>query len=106
MAFHHYAHINATDEQAAAITDGPELNNEALRLERQGNLAGAELKHLEALRVKETGLGTDHITTAMSYNSLGELYLQMEQLDKAEEYLNTVLCVREHKDPASELALV
>jgi len=104
MAFHRFAHVNPTDEQAAALTDGPELNNQALRLEKQGDLAGAELKHLEALRVKEAGLGTDHITTAVSYNGLGELYLQMGQLDKAEEYLNKALRVRERKGPASDLA--
>ncbi|KAI1797906.1 hypothetical protein LXA43DRAFT_876736 [Ganoderma leucocontextum] len=105
MAFYTNFNVNPTDAQVTGLTDSVELNNQALRLERRGDFAGAELKHLEAIRVKEAGVGTDHITTAVSYNGLGELYLKMEQLDKAEEYLNKALRVREHLGPASDLAV-
>ncbi len=105
MALHPNVNINPTDSQAAGLTVGPTFNTQALRFERQGDFAGAELKHLEAIRIKEAGPGTDHVTTAISYNGLGELYLKMGQLDKAEEYLNKALRVREHNGPASDLAV-
>ncbi|TBU48307.1 hypothetical protein BD309DRAFT_949805 [Dichomitus squalens] len=97
--------VNPTAAQAMGIGDGVALNNEALRLESQGDLAGAEHKHLETISVKEAGLGTDHSTTAVSYNGLGELYLKMERRDKAEEYLTKALRVREHCGPAADLAV-
>ncbi|KAI0361587.1 hypothetical protein OH77DRAFT_1417867 [Trametes cingulata] len=87
------------------VTDGVDLNNQALRLERQGDLQGAERAHLEAIRVKEAGLGTDHFTTAVSYNGLGELYLKMGRLDQAEEYLNKALRVRSQSGPKVDLAV-
>ncbi|PIL31938.1 hypothetical protein GSI_06642 [Ganoderma sinense ZZ0214-1] len=104
MALHTNVNINPTDAQAVALTHGPALNNEALRLERHGDLAGAERKHIEAIQMKEASVGADHVSTAISYNGLGELYLKMELLDKAEEYLNQALRVRERKGPKSDLA--
>lgn len=97
--------VNPSAGVASAVASGSQLNNEALRLERQGDIEGAERKHLEAIRVKEAGLGTDDVTTALSYNGLGELYLTMQRLDKAEEYLNKALRVREHAGPRSDLAV-
>ncbi|TBU35270.1 hypothetical protein BD311DRAFT_773404 [Dichomitus squalens] len=72
--------VNPTAAQAMGIGDGVALNNEALRLESQGDLAGAEHKHLEAIRITEAGLGTDHFTPA-------------------------ALRVREHSGPAADLAV-
>ena len=99
------AHVNPSAGQAVGLTSGVDLNNHALSLERQGDLAGAERAHLQAIQVKEASLGTDHYTTALSYNGLGELYLTLERLDKAEEYLNKALRVREHSGPRSDLAV-
>lgn len=53
----------------AAFTSGPAVNAEALRLESLGDFVGAGRKHLEAIRMKEVGVGTGQITTAISYNS-------------------------------------
>ena len=53
MAFN--VQVNPTAARAMGIGEGVALNNEALRLESQGDLAGAERKHLEAIRVKEAG---------------------------------------------------
>ena len=103
MAFN--VQVNPPAARVMGIGEGVALNNEALRLESQGDLAGAERKHLEAIWVKEAGLGTDDSTTAVSYNGLGELYLSMERLDKAEEYLTKALRVRERSGPASDLAV-
>ena len=99
------AQVNPSPASAQSITEGAKLNNEALRLERQGDLAGAEQHHLQAIEVKEAGLGVDHVTTALSYNGLGELYLTTNKLDKAEEYLKKALRVREHSGPKSDLAV-
>ncbi|KAI0639427.1 hypothetical protein C8Q77DRAFT_1046295 [Trametes polyzona] len=87
------------------LTDGVDLNNHALRLDRLGDLQGAEWAHLEAIRVKEAGLGVDHFTTAVSYNGLGELYLKINNIDKAEEFLNKALNVRTRSGPKADLAV-
>ncbi|KAI0825107.1 hypothetical protein BC628DRAFT_1489036 [Trametes gibbosa] len=87
------------------LTRGVALNNSALKLERQGDLNGAERAHLEAIQDKEAGLGTDHFTTAVPYNGLGELYLKTEQLDKAGEYLNKALRVGTQSGPKPDLAV-
>ncbi|KAI0756962.1 hypothetical protein C8Q80DRAFT_67951 [Daedaleopsis nitida] len=102
---HSTTRINPTAGQAVGVMAGVQLQNDALRLERQGDFTGAEQKYLQAIRVKESGLGTNDITTALSYNSLGELYLTMTRLDKAEEYLNKALRVRERAGPPSDLAV-
>ena len=98
-------HINPTAGQAHGLTSGVGLNNEALRLEAMGDLEGAERMHLRAIEVKEASLGPGDMTTAVSYNGLGELYLTMQRLDKAEEYLNKALRVREHSGPKSDLSV-
>ncbi|KAH9944360.1 uncharacterized protein BXZ73DRAFT_87274 [Epithele typhae] len=91
----------APDGRDAAI----ELNNEAILLERQGDFAGAESKHLQAIRIKEATRGVDSITTAVSYNGLGELYATIGNLDNAEEYLIKAVSVRERFGLKSDLAV-
>ncbi|KAI9063088.1 hypothetical protein FKP32DRAFT_1628777 [Trametes sanguinea] len=98
-------HINPTPGNAAAVMDGSALQNEALQLERKGDLVGAERAFLQALQVKEAGLGADAVSTALSCNGLGELYLKMGRLDQAEHYLNRALNVRSHAGPAADLAV-
>ncbi|TFK93456.1 hypothetical protein K466DRAFT_537921 [Polyporus arcularius HHB13444] len=98
-------HINPSAGTALGLSSGVALNNQALQLEAAGDLQGAERLHLQAIEVKEASLGTDHVTTALSYNGLGELYLTMQRLDKAEEYLDKALRVREHSGPKSDLAV-
>ncbi|KAI0651881.1 hypothetical protein C8Q79DRAFT_935262 [Trametes meyenii] len=98
-------HINPNEGVVAGVTDGIASNNQALRLERQGDLQGAEQAHLEAIRVKKAGFGMEHFTTAVSYNGLGELYLKMERLEQAEEYLNKALRVRRRSGPKPDLAV-
>lgn len=99
------AHINPTGKQTNGLTSGVDLNNKALSSESQGDIAGAERVHLQAIQVKEASLGTEHFTTAVSYNGLGELYLKTAQLDKAEEYLKKAMSVREHEGPKEDLAV-
>ena len=73
------------------------LNNEALQLEEMGDFAGAEKKHLEALRMKIIGSGEDSIPVALTKNGLGELYLKMGELDKAQKMLEESYAVRSSK---------
>lgn len=89
---------------AEATRQGSELNNAALALRKAGDLKGAERLDLQAIRVKEAGLGKDHISTAISYNSLGEVYIRMGKLDEAEPYLLRALEVRRVDGPKSDLA--
>lgn len=99
-------HANPGLEQVLAVTQGSQLNNEGLALRRAGDLAGAEKKDLEAIRLKEAAFGSDNITTALSYNSLGEVYLEMGpgRLDDAEKYLKLALAARENTGPTADLA--
>ncbi|EIW64650.1 uncharacterized protein TRAVEDRAFT_112059 [Trametes versicolor FP-101664 SS1] len=80
------------------------MNNQALQLQRQGDFQAAERVYLQAIQVKEAGLGTEHFTTAVSYNGLGELYLKMDRLDEAGEYLNKALRIRSVSGPKVDLA--
>nr|VWO98909.1 MFS domain-containing protein [Ganoderma boninense] len=91
--------------QVMSFEDSRVLHEEAKDLENQGRLAAAEHKYLEAIRARESGLGPDHYTTATSYDSLGELYFKMEQLDKAEEYLNKALHARKDSGFNADLAM-
>ncbi|KAI8995655.1 hypothetical protein BD414DRAFT_456716 [Trametes punicea] len=84
---------------------GVALQNGALQLESQGDLAGAEQACLQAIQVKEAGLGANAVSTALSYNSLDELLLTMERLDQAEHYLMKALEVRSQAGPAADLAV-
>lgn len=97
-------HPNPSAQQVRALNRGAQLNNEGLALRRAGDLEGAENKDLEAIRVKEGAFGSSHITTALSYNSLGEVYIRMGRLDDAERYLRLALAVRENRGPRADLA--
>ncbi|KAM5538095.1 hypothetical protein V8D89_008292 [Ganoderma adspersum] len=96
-----------TMEQVLGFADGSSLYKEAKNLENQEDLAAAEHKYLEAIQAQEAGFGPDHHTTAASYDALGELYLNTERIDKAEEYLNKALHSREHDESnfPSDLAM-
>ncbi|OBZ78943.1 hypothetical protein A0H81_01107 [Grifola frondosa] len=96
--------VNPSAAATLALSEGINLNNEAQRLVREGNFQAAELKHLRAIELKERGLGLDHITTALSWNAIGELYIKMGRLDEAEGYLQKALRVRSNSGPASDAA--
>lgn len=87
--------INPSPEYAQAIDQGTQLNNMAQQLMRMGRYEEAESLHRQAIEVKERGLGTDHITTALSYNAMGKTYIRLNRLDEAEMYLQKALAIRE-----------
>lgn len=64
-----------------------DLNNEALELESEGDLIGAEKKHLAALELKMNSAFRTDIGVALTQNGLGELYLKMGKLEQAQEML-------------------
>ncbi|KAF8168108.1 hypothetical protein B0H34DRAFT_684248 [Crassisporium funariophilum] len=96
---------NPSQKQTNALTTGIQLNNEAHLAEQKGDLATAERLHLQAIAVKEAGLGVNTVTTALSYNALGELYLQMKKLDEAEKYLKKAVAIRNKQGPAFDGAV-
>ena len=63
------------------------IKNEAQALERSGDLAGADRKHLEALRMKITASGENLIHVGLTKNALDELYLDIGRLDEAKMML-------------------
>ncbi|TFY62918.1 hypothetical protein EVJ58_g3566 [Rhodofomes roseus] len=89
------ATINPSPEYAQAISQGTYFNNTAQQLMKISRYEEAERLHKQAIEVKERGLGKDHITTALSYNAIGETYIQMKRLDDAEMYLQKALNIRE-----------
>lgn len=105
MSIHLDASVNPSKAAAEAVMIGTQLNNEALAAERSGDLSKAESLHLQAVAIKERGLGLDHVTTALSYNALGELYLKQKKVEDAEKYLNKAVSIRNRKGPAFDAAV-
>lgn len=97
-------HINATINPYAT-SQGTRLNNLALQAEQSGDLVRAENLHLEALAIKEMGLGPNSLSTAISQNALGELYITLGRLDDAETYLRKAIAIRNHAGPAFDAAV-
>jgi tetratricopeptide (TPR) repeat protein len=87
------------------LSQGTTLNNLALQAERSGDLLRAENLHLEALTIKERGSGSNPLSTAISQNALGELYIKLGRLDDAETYLKKAIAVRNHAGPAFDAAV-
>lgn len=81
-------------EQQATFADrvdcpccyGKLLGNEGIFLKSKGEFPEAESKHLEAIRTFE-GHGCPEGNQARSYINLGEIYMQLGQLEKAAIYL-------------------
>ncbi|XP_037025187.1 uncharacterized protein LOC119066695 [Bradysia coprophila] len=64
-----------------------DINNDALLLEKAGKHEEAEVKYLEALRMKEQCSRATALGVALTQNALGELYMKMGRLDEAYELL-------------------
>lgn len=81
-------------ESMAVAQQAAELNNEGLRLSGAGDFAGAERLHLKALDIKLRGMGPTAFSTSISYNELGETYIKMRELEKAESNLKKAIEIR------------
>lgn len=73
------------------------LNNEALRLESEGNFEAAEKKHLAALEKKLKSASRTQTGVALTQNGLGELYLKMGKLEQAKQMLEDSYAARGRK---------
>jgi len=97
--------INPSATFTTAILQGGQLNSQALQAECSGDLVHAEHLYLEAIAIKERGLGPNAISTALSRNALGELYIKLGRLDDAAENLKKAVAVRNHAGPAFDAAV-
>jgi tetratricopeptide (TPR) repeat protein len=105
MSIHMQTHINPNANATTAIFQGSQLNNQALQAERDGDLFRAESLHLEAIAIKENGVGPNAVSTALSRNALGELYIKLGRMDDAEVNLKKAVAVRNHEGPAFDAAV-
>ncbi|KZT65160.1 hypothetical protein DAEQUDRAFT_731784 [Daedalea quercina L-15889] len=76
---------------------------QAQRLALMGQYAEAENLHLQALAVKERILGCSEVSTAISYNAMGDMYTRMGRLEEAKTYLQKALHIREGNTKCDEL---
>lgn len=97
--------MNPSAAATSAILRGSQLNNQALEAERDGDLLRAESLHLEAIAIKEKGVDPDAVSTALSRNALGELYIKLGRVDDAEVNLKKAVAIRNHAGPAFDAAV-
>lgn len=97
-------HVNPTPEYAKALTEAIQNNNQGLALKESGQYEAAEKKYLRALDLKLNHIGEKAITTALSHNALGELYIAMNRLDEAESHLQLAIEVRNADGPTFDAA--
>ena len=97
-------HINPTSAYKMAMREAVQNNNEGLALKRGGQYEVAEKKYLKALDLKLRYIGENQITTALSHNALGELYIAMSRLDEAEKHLDLAVKIRDADGPTFDAA--
>ncbi|KAL4260091.1 polyprenol kinase family protein [Pleurotus pulmonarius] len=97
--------FNPTPSAAMATFEGIDLNNQAYQAKVRGDFTEAERLYLRAIEVKERHLGPSAITTALSRNALGEVYLQMGRMVEAEDNLTKALEVRTAGGPPFDAAV-
>ena len=119
MALAAYPQARPLFERALAIREkvlGPEhpdtatsLNNLAVLLQDQGDLAGARPLYERALAIREKALGPEHPDTATSLNNLARLLQAQGDLAGARPLCERALAIREkalgpeHPDTATSL---
>ena len=101
---HFNAHVNPSPAYAMAMGEAIQNNNEGLALKQSGMYEAAEKKYLKALNLKLTHIGENAITTALSHNALGELYIVMNRLDDAEKHLELAVKIRNADGPTFDAA--
>ena len=101
---HLNTHVNPTPAYAMAMGEAIQNNNEGLALKQSGQYAAAEQKYLRALEIKLNHIGENAITTALSHNALGELYIAMDRLDDAERHLEIAVRIRNGDGPTFDAA--
>lgn len=97
-------HINPTLASGMAMDEAIRNNNEGLALKESGQYEAAEKKYLKALDLKLRHIGENEITTALSHNALGELYIAMNRLEEAETHLQLAVNIRNAGGPTFDAA--
>ncbi len=87
-----------------AISEAVRNNNEGLALKENEQYEAAEEKYLKALDLKLKYIGENTVTTALSHNALGELYIVMNRLDEAEKHLELAIEIRNADGPTFDAA--
>lgn len=87
-----------------AMSEAIQNNNEGLALKQSGQYEAAEKKYLKALDLKLNYIGKNAITTALSHNALGELYIATDRLDEAEKHLELAIKIRNADGPTFDAA--
>src|SRR5438270_7200670 len=78
-----------------ASIESVHYHNEAVDLAALGLYGAAEQRYLKALEIKTKTIGENAISTALSHNTLGELYIAMNRLDDAEKHLEIAVRIRQ-----------
>ncbi|KAA1471499.1 hypothetical protein DENSPDRAFT_837502 [Dentipellis sp. KUC8613] len=97
--------VNPDAGFANATMTGSSLHNQGYAFEARGDFAKAESAYLRAIEVKESGFGPGNKSTAVSQNTLGELYIKMDRLSEAEEMLQRALKIRNETGPQFDAAV-
>jgi tetratricopeptide (TPR) repeat protein len=92
------AATGAEDKLAVAAS----LSNLAVVRRAQGDIAGAIDLQQEALAIRETALGPNHLEVAATLNSLGGLYGLSDDYSAAEPLLVRALAIREQSAGADD----
>ncbi|KAG2159868.1 uncharacterized protein EDB93DRAFT_1073340 [Suillus bovinus] len=98
-------HLHSDQASGMAVQRAAEINNQALSFSRQGDYAGAEDLHLQALHLKLSSVGENNLSTAITRNALGELYLKMGKITDAEEQLKKAVSFRMNNGSAYDAAV-
>lgn len=88
-----------------AAVEAVALNNQAVSLSKAGDDRDSEQLHRKALELKIVNFGSDSISTAISYNALGEALLSNENFTEAEEVLTKAVAIRDARGPAFDAAV-
>jgi hypothetical protein len=67
--------------KTATTIEAVNLNNQALQLSSQGNDAGAEYLHMQALQLKEAAHGADLIQAVLTQKAFGEVQFHQGKYD-------------------------
>ncbi|WP_204152063.1 tetratricopeptide repeat protein [Leptolyngbya sp. CCY15150] len=98
-----------TTEQAAALEEANRLDQQMIQLYQQGQYDEAIPLAQQALDIRETALGENHLYVATSLNNLAELYRAQGNYAAAEPLFQQSLAIREtalgenHPDVATSL---
>ncbi|KAJ8482027.1 hypothetical protein ONZ45_g15097 [Pleurotus djamor] len=100
-------HMGSLDDPSKimAMIEASALNNQALQEFSARNYGAAERLHLDALRLKQDSFGEESVTTALTRNGLGELYLEMGRLNEAESQFKKALAFRCQNGPVVDAAV-